>query len=241
MTTEGLEELHDSLRAQPWAKLTFGRSPKGKRRLRYQRQVPAVPDAGFEATIGESAVVDIATFVSRVVLNQAQPAGPMFEFATTPMESGLNDVVTRLAAQVELLQSELGSIRRAMSALSEHSIAHTSAERQADPEPNHSISVDDLEVRMMVWREYVRLVRPLPHVQRVVLTATRSSRIWTIFDAEPFAREYRDPIYDAEQKALDLAGCDDLDFRLINVRELRGKSPVESLDDSVRAVWERET
>lgn len=72
-------------------------------------------------------------------------------------------------------------------------------------------------------RTYVDSVRGLDQVQVILVDEDSSPResVWTVIDAPEYDFAARYPVYDAQMHALATEGAVPLDFRVINVRELR--------------------
>ncbi len=83
----------------------------------------------------------------------------------------------------------------------------------------------------------VKAASAIPEVQLILLVAVseEAERVLTIIDAPRFSRDIEHRVYDAELQALDLQGEQPLvDFRLWNLRELRG--PLENYLSAPRQV-----
>jgi hypothetical protein len=87
---------------------------------------------------------------------------------------------------------------------------------------------------------YVHLVASLPQVRRVLLEQTASGpRLWTIIAAEPFDDAQRDPVYQAELRALQEEPPESIDFRLLNVNEFPPESHASLLPLEATVLFDR--
>lgn len=69
---------------------------------------------------------------------------------------------------------------------------------------------------------FVRLVRQIPEVQKVLLQANGDSDyILTVIDAPPFTGGPRDRVYLAQQAVLETGISRPVEFRVINSREIQ--------------------
>lgn len=92
---------------------------------------------------------------------------------------------------------------------------------------------------LLVGRRYVALVASLPQVRQVLLEETAlGPRIWTVIEAEPFNRDRRESLYQAELDALEAEPDLSLDFRIINLAEHRRPSS-QVIPERASALWQR--
>jgi hypothetical protein len=91
-----------------------------------------------------------------------------------------------------------------------------------------------------VLDQYVSIVSSFPFVEQVLaVPGYEGVGVWTVIDAEPFADEPRDQIYDAELKAV-LSSPDALvDFRLINRLEYGDQNTRWALPEGAYVAWRR--
>lgn len=91
-----------------------------------------------------------------------------------------------------------------------------------------------------VLDQYVSIVSRLPFVEQVfAVPGYEGVEIWTVIDAEPFASEPRDQVYDAELQTWDQHPKALILFRLSNRREHAGDSFDDVLPTDDHLVWRR--
>ena len=91
-----------------------------------------------------------------------------------------------------------------------------------------------------VLQQYVSLVSRLPFVEQVLaMPGYGGVGIWTVIDAEPFADEPRDQVYDAELKALDTRPGALVELRLINRLEYGDEAMTWAVPAGAHVVWRR--
>jgi hypothetical protein len=84
--------------------------------------------------------------------------------------------------------------------------------------------------------EFVGRVRELPQARRILLEESdEGSRIWTVIEAEPFARELRNPIYLAELAVLRSHPSAEVGFRLMNLVE-QGATSIAP--EGIEVLWQ---
>jgi hypothetical protein len=91
-----------------------------------------------------------------------------------------------------------------------------------------------------VLRSFVTLVSRLPFVEQVLaVPGYEGVEIWTVIDAEPFEREPRYQVYEAELKATDGEPGAQVLSRLINRREYGEERMAWVLPAQAHFVWRR--
>jgi hypothetical protein len=91
-----------------------------------------------------------------------------------------------------------------------------------------------------VLKKFVSLVSGLPFVEQVLaVPGYEGVEIWTIIDAEPFEREPRYQIYEAEFEASVSEADAQVLLRLINRREYGDETMESVLPQHAHVAWRR--
>jgi hypothetical protein len=91
-----------------------------------------------------------------------------------------------------------------------------------------------------VLKKFVSLVSVLPFVEQVfAVPGYEGVEIWTVIDAEPFAREPRYQVYEAELEASDTEPDALVLLRLINRREYGDEAMEWALPQDAHVAWRR--
>lgn len=108
--------------------------------------------------------------------------------------------------------------------------------RAARPDRRTGIKAPEAKV----LREYVALVSKFSFVEQVLaVPGYEGIEIWTIIDAEPFEREPRYQVYEAELQASDGEPDAMVLLRLINRREYGDEGTESALPTNALIAWRR--
>lgn len=124
-------------------------------------------------------------------------------------KAGLSYFINRggIAAPIRIMSRFQGDLVVSAAGIIESALTNTA--RTAEHE----------DVDGLILRSYVALAEKLPQVRRVVSKRSAAGlAVWTLIEAPPFDRSFRNPVYEAELAALGSSEAS-ISFRLINSAE----------------------
>jgi hypothetical protein len=183
--------------------------------------------------------------------NLLQCANPLHQYHRVPIDPDLSpdiDYLYRAAKYVqiafELFDAKTGISSRTESAfdtLTQHigalgRSAPSGDDSSAESNDGADWASSDGGSTGLLIRTFVDEVAGLPQVERVLVVRPQSDgpSIWTLISAPPFEIEYREPIYQAQLRAIDAAPDALVQFRLVNLDELN--QPTEQVVPTPHAI-----